>query len=195
MCLWVEFFLTHCRIGSFRVLRQSFCGKFEFSADSGHPGNPLLECMSHRQYTPYSPPAIIHMTTEEAVFVLLGWNQEAPQGAPCFLRIFCPNWYLSDFDDLYNKLKCEGSSTEEILYTLSKKESAVKTLTNRGQCVILMTSDMYQHRKKFPSYFYREAFKTIDTSRNGHNPACHWLPEGWSYHLYSFHSMWWRVIS
>ena len=37
--------LTHCRIGSFRVLRQSFCGKFEFSADSRHPGNPLLECM------------------------------------------------------------------------------------------------------------------------------------------------------
>ena len=72
---------------------------------------------SNRQYTPYSPPAIIHMTTEEAVFVLLGWNQEAPQGAPCFLW----NWYLSDFDDLYNKLKCEGSSTEEILYTLSKK--------------------------------------------------------------------------
>ena len=38
-------FLTHCRIGSFRVLRQSFCGKFEFSAESGHTGYPLLECM------------------------------------------------------------------------------------------------------------------------------------------------------
>ena len=25
---------------------RSLCGKFEFSADSGHPGNPLLECMA-----------------------------------------------------------------------------------------------------------------------------------------------------
>ena len=46
-------FVTHCRIVSFQglrlivfcVLRQSCCGKFEFSAESGHPGHPLLGCM------------------------------------------------------------------------------------------------------------------------------------------------------
>ena len=36
---------------------------------------------------------------------------------------------------------------------------------------------------------------SIDTLRNGHGPARHSLPEGWSYYLYGFYSMWWRVIS
>ena len=40
-------FVTYCRIDIFRVLRQSFCGKFEFSAESGHPGYPLLGCMTY----------------------------------------------------------------------------------------------------------------------------------------------------
>ena len=30
---------------NFRVLRQSFCGKFKLSAESGRPRCPLLECM------------------------------------------------------------------------------------------------------------------------------------------------------
>ena len=42
---------TRWRIDSFCVLRQSFCGKFEFSAESGHPGHPLLECMIASNHT------------------------------------------------------------------------------------------------------------------------------------------------
>ena len=33
------------------------------------------------------------------------------------------------------------------------------------------------------------------SARNGVSPARHSLPEGWSYYLYGFYSMWWRVIS
>ena len=35
--------IAHCRIDSFRVLRQSFCGKFEFYADFSIQ---FLECMN-----------------------------------------------------------------------------------------------------------------------------------------------------
>ena len=42
--------LQNCQLSgtetdSFRVLRHPFCGKFEFSAESGHPGHPLLKTM------------------------------------------------------------------------------------------------------------------------------------------------------
>ena len=37
--------LSGTETDGFRVLRQSFCGKFELSAESGHPRHPLLECM------------------------------------------------------------------------------------------------------------------------------------------------------
>ena len=37
---------AYCRIASFRVPRQSFCGKFKLSAESGRPRRPLLECMT-----------------------------------------------------------------------------------------------------------------------------------------------------
>ena len=36
---------AYCRIDSFGVLRQSFCGKFKLSAGSGFQGSQLLECM------------------------------------------------------------------------------------------------------------------------------------------------------
>ena len=36
---------AYCRIYSFRVLRQSFCGKFKLSVGSGDQRNLLLECI------------------------------------------------------------------------------------------------------------------------------------------------------
>ena len=41
----VDLFLTHYRIDSFRVLRQSFCGKFEFSAEFSSKLFQFFECM------------------------------------------------------------------------------------------------------------------------------------------------------
>ena len=41
----VDLFLTHCRIDSFRVLRQSFCGKFEFSAEFSSKLSQFFGCM------------------------------------------------------------------------------------------------------------------------------------------------------
>ena len=51
-CL-LTFFITHCRIDSFRVLRQYFCGKFEFSADFSIQLIQFFGCMCSRyQYNP-----------------------------------------------------------------------------------------------------------------------------------------------
>ena len=41
----VDLFLTHYRIDSFRVLRQSFCGKFEFSAEFSSKLFQFFGCM------------------------------------------------------------------------------------------------------------------------------------------------------
>ena len=83
-------FLTLCRIGSFRVLRQSFCGKFELSADSGHPGNPLLGCMipTYVYYVGifsnnYHQPAWTNLTIQNFIDVLENFVLLRPNGKTC----------------------------------------------------------------------------------------------------------------
>ena len=42
---------AYCRIDSFGVLRQSFCGKFKLSAGSGSQGSQLLERMNECDFS------------------------------------------------------------------------------------------------------------------------------------------------
>ena len=50
-------FLTHYKIDSFRVLRQSFCGKFEFSAEFSSKLSQFFGCMTSRYPNERNDPA------------------------------------------------------------------------------------------------------------------------------------------
>ena len=44
-------FLTYCRIDIFRVLRQSFCGKFQIVCGFWNPANPVFRMYGHTPLT------------------------------------------------------------------------------------------------------------------------------------------------
>ena len=89
-----RYFYTHCRIDSFRVLRQSFCGKFKIFCGFRIPRNPLFRMYDVKISVLYETPCFLPPAT----------GRSPPCHALAFPSLFCRNCLeTSFFSDIATK--------------------------------------------------------------------------------------------
>ena len=116
--------IPYCRIDSFRILRQSFCGKFKLSAGSGSQVSQLLECMCDD----FTSSAALIVGVLHRIDDLVPWFYKEVS------RALCWNWFLIPLKSAIGRLDIVSPKITYTKTTLHHYNHIVKYKTAKVKC-------------------------------------------------------------